>query len=164
MGAPQLVVFTLADELYAVDISSIREIIAMQEITPIPRSPRAIEGVINLRGRVVPIVDLRRQLGFPARASSRATRIVVATLGPDTVGLVVDAVAHVLAADPSQIETPSPLVTNVHTDYLKGILKIDGRMIVWLDLSRTLTAGPQALGERRNGDRAPVLDAEATHA
>src|SRR5688500_4488753 len=94
IGEEQVVVLELAGEGYAIEISTIQEIIRMQPITRIPNGPGWIEGVTNLRGRVIPVLDLRRRLGLPAGEVTRRCRIVVAELGGHTLGLVVDAVSE----------------------------------------------------------------------
>jgi purine-binding chemotaxis protein CheW len=134
----QLVVFHLGDECYGLEISDVREIIAVPRITPIPRAPAFIEGVINLRGRVVPIVDLRGCLGLPSAERTRATRVIVAAVGDYTLGMVADAVSQVLTVDRTDIEPPNPTVSDARTAYVRGIAKVDGRMVIWADLTRLL--------------------------
>jgi purine-binding chemotaxis protein CheW len=139
----QVVVFELGREAYGVDIARVHEIIRMQTITAVPRAPQFVEGVINLRGKVIPVVDLRRRLGQTAGAPTRATRIVVVEIGAHTVGMIVDAVSEVLRVPAGAVEPPSSLVTTVDSEYLRGIAKLDDRLIILLDLDKVLTRSEQ---------------------
>jgi purine-binding chemotaxis protein CheW len=94
-GEQQIVVFDLAGEKYGADINAVREIVRMQSITSIPQAPHAIEGVINLRGKVNPVMDLRKRFGLPVSEETKDSRIVVVDIGEQDIGLIVDAVAEV---------------------------------------------------------------------
>ena len=135
----QLVVFDLADEGYGVDISSVREIIRMQEITRVPRAPDFVEGVINLRGRVIPVVDLRKRFGFTVTDWTKDTRIVVVDIAGQDIGVVVDAVTEVLRLAATSVEPPSSVITTADSEYLLGIAKLESRLIILLDLERALS-------------------------
>ena len=111
IGDEQIVVLDLGGEAYGVEIGRVEEIIRMQPITRIPNGPAFIEGVTNLRGRVIPVLDLRKRFGLPASAPTRRSRIVVGELGEHTVGLVVDGVSEVLLVSSEAVEPPSTLVT-----------------------------------------------------
>src|SRR6266516_3972712 len=102
----QLVVFELGAELYGVEIARVHEIIRLQAVTRVPRSPAFVEGVINLRGKVIPVVDLRRRFGLPSADHTRSTRIVVVEIGDQVVGIVVDGVSEVLRVSTSIVEPP----------------------------------------------------------
>jgi purine-binding chemotaxis protein CheW len=130
----------LAGESYGVDIGRIQEIIRMQPITMVPNAPAFIEGVTNLRGKVIPVLDLRKRFGIAATTGTKRSRIVVAELGQHTVGLVVDGVSEVLTVAAEAIEPPSTLVTSVDSAYLRGIAKLQERLVLLLDLSRLLSA------------------------
>lgn len=134
----QLVVFQLGHELYGADISVVREVGPLQRVTRVPRTPRYIEGVTNLRGRVIPVIDLRRRLGLPVTAATKKTRIAVAELEGGQVGMIVDAVLEVLRVPASSIEPPSPMMSKVEAEYVLGVAKVDGRLIILLDLARIL--------------------------
>ena len=108
----------------------------MQPVTRIPNGPAFIEGVTNLRGRVIPVLDLRKRFGLPASAPTRRSRIVVGELGQHTVGLVVDGVSEVLLVGSDAVEPPSTLVTSADSAFLRGVAKLDERLILLLDLSR----------------------------
>jgi purine-binding chemotaxis protein CheW len=134
----QLVVFQLGHEFYGADISVVREVSPVQRVTRVPRTPKYIEGVTNLRGRVIPVVDLRRRLGLPVSAATKSTRIAVAELEGGQVGMIVDAVLEVLRVPQSSIEPPSQLLSKVDAEYVGGVAKVDGRLIILLDLGRVL--------------------------
>ena len=134
----QLVVFDLADEVYGVDIARVDEVIRMQEITRIPRAPGFVEGVTNLRGKVIPVVDLRRRFGLAMADIQASSRIVVVYIGAHTIGLIVDGVSEVIRVNSAAIEPPSAVVTGVDSAYLRGIVKVDDRLVILLDLDYVL--------------------------
>ncbi len=136
----QLVVFDLAEEAYGVDISSVREIIRMQDITQVPRTPEFVEGVINLRGKVIPVVDLRKRFGFNVEEATKDTRIVVVDIGGQDIGVVVDAVNEVLRVAAEAVEPPSSVITTADSEYLLGIVKLAARLIILLDLEQALSS------------------------
>ena len=134
----QLVIFDLAEETYGVDIGSVREIIRIQEITKVPRTPEFVEGVINLRGKVIPVIDLRKRFGFRKTEATKDTRIVVVDIGGADIGVVVDAVTEVLRLSADAVEPPTGVITTADSDYLLGIAKLETRLIILLDLQRAL--------------------------
>jgi purine-binding chemotaxis protein CheW len=144
MSEEQLVVFELAGESYGVEISRVQEIDRMQAITVVPQAPPFVEGVINLRGRITPVVDLRTRFGLPKAEPTPLTRIVVVKAGEEWVGLVVDAVSEVLRIPVDAIEPPSAMVTTAESTYLRGIAKLESRLIILLDLDRVLDKEFQA--------------------
>ena len=135
----QLVVFDLSTEAYGVDIGAVREIIRLQDITRVPRTPEFVEGVINLRGKVIPVVDLRKRFGLPAEVESKENRIVVVDIGAQDIGVVVDAVTEVLRISTESVEPPASVITTADSEYLLGIAKLDSRLIILLDLEQVLT-------------------------
>ena len=135
----QLVVFDLSTEAYGVDIGAVREIIRLQDITRVPRTPEFVEGVINLRGKVIPVVDLRKRFGLPAEVESKENRIVVVDIGAQDIGVVVDAVTEVLRISTEAVEPPASVITTADSEYLLGIAKLDSRLIILLDLEQVLT-------------------------
>ena len=135
----QLVVFDLDSESYGVDIGAVREIIRMQEITRVPRTPEFVEGVINLRGKVIPVVDLRKRFGLAVGEQNKDNRIVVVDIGGQDIGVVVDAVTEVLRIFTSAIEPPSSVITSADSEYLLGIAKLDDKMIILLELESVLS-------------------------
>ena len=134
----QLVVFQLGAELYGVEISRVHEIIRLQSVTKVPRAPSFVEGVINLRGKVIPVVDLRRRFGLPTSDHTRASRIVVVEIGDQVVGVVVDGVSEVLRVNGATVEPPSPVVAGIDSEYIHGIAKLSDRLVILLDLDRVL--------------------------
>jgi len=140
----QLVVFQLGAEFYGVDIARVHEIIRLQTITRVPRAPALVEGVINLRGKVIPVVDLRRRFGLETSEHTRASRIVVVEIGDNVVGVIVDGVSEVLRVTGASVEPPSPVVAGIESEYIHGIAKLDDRLVILLDLDRVL-----ALADRR---------------
>lgn len=136
-GERQLVVFALGKESYGVEITSVREIINMQRITPLPEAPAFMEGVINLRGRVVPVIDLRKRLGLPVSEAGHETRIMVVEVGQTAVGCIVDAVWEVLTIAADTIE-PAAGVEGIRAEYLEGIAKAGEQLVILVDLRRVV--------------------------
>lgn len=134
----QFVVFQLSKETYGVDISQVSEIITMQQITKVPHTIEFIEGIINLRGRVIPVVDLRKRFGLPFDEMTRNTRIVVIEIGGNTLGMIVDGVSEVLRISSDIVEAPPQAVTSADADYLEGVAKLEDRLIILLNLEKVL--------------------------
>ncbi len=139
----QIVVFELAGEQYGVEIAAVESILKPQPLTRLPRTPHFVEGVTNLRGRVLPVIDLRRRLGLPAGETGPQTRLIVVSLGGALIGLVVDGVSEVLSLPEGVVEPPSPLVTSLDTAFIQGIAKLPGRLIILVDLRKVLTIEEQ---------------------
>ncbi len=140
----QLVVFMLAKEHYGVRIAVVESIIKLQPITAVPCSPSFVEGVTNLRGRVLPVIDLRKRFGLPAEESTKDTRIVVVEMNGTLVGMIVDAVSEVLRVPAESVESPSPIITTVDSAFITGIAKVGERLIVLLDLEKVLSPDEKA--------------------
>jgi len=140
----QLVIFELAKEFYGVDISTVEAIIKMQPITAVPHAPAFVEGVTNLRGAVLPVMDLRKRFGLSSQAETKDSRIVVVVMGGLKVGIVVDGVSEVLRVGEDSIEPPSPLVSTVDSEFITGIAKVAERLIILLDLSKVLSVQEEA--------------------
>jgi purine-binding chemotaxis protein CheW len=140
----QLVVFTLDSESYGVDISKVSGIERMQEITRVPRTPEFVEGVINLRGRVIPVVHLRKLFFLSEGEITKETRIVVVDIDGEPIGVHVDEVTEVLTIPTDSVEPPSSVITSADSDYLLGIAKLEGRMIILLDLDKVLSGKQSA--------------------
>ena len=138
-GTEQLVVMRLAKEDYGVDITVVREIIRMQKITEVPQAPAYVEGIINLRGSVIPVVDLRKRFDLPVAEVSSDTRIVVVDVRSHTVGLVVDAVMEVISVPTEAIEPVGSLTSggSLTTD-LRGIVKLAENLIILIHLENLL--------------------------
>jgi len=136
----QLVIFELGEEHFGIDIAAVEGIVKLQEITPVPHAPSYVEGVTNLRGAVLAVMDLKKRFGMDAGERTRDTRIVVAMMGTLKVGMVVDAVSEVLRIDDSVIEPTPPMITTVDSAFITGIAKIDTRLVILLDLGKVLSA------------------------
>jgi purine-binding chemotaxis protein CheW len=132
-----LVTFNLGEE-YGVPISQVREILRVSGITSVPNSPSYMEGVINLRGRVLPVLNLRKKLRLPVRDISRTSRIIVTETGDKIVGLLADSVSHVMKVPQRFVEAAPEEVLEVDTDYITGVGKLKDRLIILLDLERLL--------------------------
>ena len=116
----QLVVLDLAQETYGVDINTVREIIRMQEITKVPKTLDFVEGIINLRGKVIPVVDLRKRFGLPITEQNKDSRIVVVDIDGQSIGIVVDGVSEVLRISNDSVEPPSSMITAMDSENLRG--------------------------------------------
>lgn len=134
----QIVVFQLGQELYGADIAVVREVGPLQRITRVPRTPGYVVGVTNLRGRVIPVVDLRRRLHLPTAAATKSTRIAVAEMEGGQIGMIVDAVLEVQRVPVKEIDPPLLMVSRVDSDYVTGVAKVGQRLIILLDLARIL--------------------------
>jgi purine-binding chemotaxis protein CheW len=133
-----LVVFSLAGELFGLDIALVESIIKMQAITELPQTPTYIIGVTNLRGSVLPVIDLRTRFALETQPETRETRIIIVTMGNIKVGMVVDGVSEVLRVPGESIETLSPMVSSVNSAFLKGIARMDNHLIILLEISKVL--------------------------
>ena len=141
-----LVVFTLADGLYGVNVSQVREITSMRETTPVPNSPYYVDGVTNLRGQVTTVTDLRRRFGLDENERDDNTRIIIVEPDNIPIGMVVDSVSEVLRISTKEIEPVPDLVVEsdgggIDSDYVKGVGKLgDGKLLILLDLEKVLAA------------------------
>jgi len=134
----QLVSFKIGDEEFGVDILKVQEINRMLEVTRVPNSPDYVEGVINLRGKVIPVVDLRKRLGMPTRDHDKNTRVIVMELSGKVVGFVVDAVSEVLRIPRSVTEPPPSVAASENVDYITAVGKLEDRLLTLLDLEKVL--------------------------
>jgi purine-binding chemotaxis protein CheW len=141
-----LATFFLDQEEYGVDVRQVQEIRRLSEITTVPRAPAFIRGVINLRGRILPVLDLKRKLGLGEVEARRATRIVVVRIGERLLGLLVDGASQVLKVPESRIEPPPEEVQEKGGDYIRGVAKLDDRLIIVVDLERLLAHELRAAG------------------
>ena len=134
----QLVVFDLAGEIYGVNIETVREIIRMQPVTFVPDAPDFVEGVINLRGRVIPVIDLRRRFGLTVTKETNESRVLVVDSEGEDLGVIVDAVTEVQRITEDSIEPVSNLVSTEESEYIVGITKVEDQLIILLDLDRAI--------------------------
>jgi purine-binding chemotaxis protein CheW len=137
----QVVGFRIGRETFGLPISIVREIVRVQEITSVPNAPDYIEGVINLRGRIIPVVDLRKRFGQKSVESNKKNRIVVVELGLRAFGLIVNSASEVLRIPPSEIEEPSNVFQEGELDFVTGVGKLKGRLVILLDVSKILKRG-----------------------
>jgi purine-binding chemotaxis protein CheW len=132
--------FVLGNEEYGLEILKVREIIGMMEITAVPQTPAFVKGVINLRGKVIPVVDLRLKFGMEEKEITEATCIIVVEVGGVQMGIVVDTVSEVLDITEAQIEDPPRFGTQVDTDFILGMGKVENQVKILLDIERVLSS------------------------
>lgn len=135
----QLVSFLLGDEEFAVNILFVQEINRMVQITKIPNSPEFVEGAINLRGRVIPVIDLRCKLGIPRKEHDKDTRIIVIEVNQQTAGFIVDEVNEVLRITKSITEAPPELLAGINSEFIKAVGKLENRLLILLDVNKIIT-------------------------
>jgi purine-binding chemotaxis protein CheW len=134
----QVVGFRIGNETFGVRIGSVREIVRVPEITAVPSAPETIEGVINLRGKIIPVMDLRKRFGQSDIQPDKKNRILVVELDNKLVGLIVNAASEVLKIAPSEIEAPGNLFAEGESVYVTGVGKLKGRLIILLDIAKLL--------------------------
>jgi purine-binding chemotaxis protein CheW len=142
--AGKYLTFTMSDEIYGLEILKVQEIIGMMRVTHVPKMPSSMRGVINLRGKVIPVVDLRVRFGMESKPDDERTCIIVLQircgLSAVTTGILVDEVSEVLDIQASQIEGPPSFGTSAQTDFLLGIGKIGQKVVILLDVDRVLSS------------------------
>lgn len=145
-------IFSLAGEQYGIEILKVKEIIGMMPITPVPLAPGSVKGVINLRGKVIPVVDLRQRFALPeAAATERTCTVVVEIRSGSTVlpmGVIVDSVSVVLRIKESDIEVPQSFTGRFKTEYILGIAKMDGDIKILLDIGKILALQDSTAAEK----------------
>jgi purine-binding chemotaxis protein CheW len=151
----QLVGFRIGRETFGVPIGLVHEIVRVPEITSVPDAPRYVEGVINLRGKIVSIVDLRKRFGESHIEPSRKNRILVAEIQNKMVGLIVDAASEVIRLPEAEIEAPPEVFEDGELKYVTGVGKLNGRLVILVDLTKILQKGEL----RRLGDAAVAVTA-----
>ncbi len=134
----QVVGFRIGNETFGVRIGSVREIVRVPEITAVPSAPETIEGVINLRGKIIPVMDLRKRFGHSDVQPDKKNRILVVELENKLVGLIVNAASEVLRIASSDIEPPGNLFAEGESGYVTGVGKLKGRLIILLDIAKLL--------------------------
>lgn len=134
----QLVTFGIGEEEFGIDILKVQEIIRTMAITKVPNSPPYVEGVINLRGKVIPVIDLRGRFSMEYRTHDSHTRIIVLQIHGMIVGFVVDEVSEVLRIQSNTVEPPPPVVSGIESEYIKGVGKLDDRLLILLDLDKLI--------------------------
>ena len=137
----QVVGFRIGRETFGLPIALVREIVRVPEITSVPNAPEYIEGVINLRGRIIPVVDMRKRFGEEVTLPSKKNRIVVVELEARLIGLLVNSASEVLRIPPSEIQAPQDVFQEGELNYITGVGKLKGRLVILLDLNRILQRG-----------------------
>ncbi len=135
----QLVSFKIGKEEYGVDILNVQEINKMTTITKVPNSPEFVEGVINLRGRVIPVIDLRTRLNLARKDHDKDTRIIVVEIEQSTVGFIVDAVSEVLRIPLNTFEAPPSIAAGIDSEFIKSVGKLEDRLLILIDLNKILS-------------------------
>ena len=147
-ASEHLVTMFLSDEEYGIDVRLVQTIIRVSEITPVPRAPGFIKGVINLRGRIIPVVDLKRKLNLgEVDIAARASRIAVVKVRERLIGLLVDGASQVLRVPLTRIEAAPEEVVEIDANYIRGVAKLEERLIILMDLQKILALELKAAGE-----------------
>ena len=136
----QLVGFKIGDEEFGIEIQKVREINRTTEITRVPRTPEYVLGVINLRGNVIPVINMRSRFGFNNKDAGKDSRIIVLELKDNVIGILVDSVTEVIRLPSGTVEPPPNLSTNVETDYISGVGKLEDRLLILLDIDKVFTS------------------------
>ncbi len=139
----QFVTFTLNDEEYAVDILSVQEINRITEITKVPNSPDYVEGVINLRGKVIPVINLRSKFGFKEKATDDDSRIIIMEIQGIINGVIVDSVSEVLRIPASAIEAAPAVASDTISQFIKGLAKLDNRLVILVEIDNLVEEAVQ---------------------
>ena len=125
--------------IFRLPIGMVKEIVRLPEITPVPDTPEFVEGVINLRGKIVPVIDMRKRLGAASIDYGRASRVLILELGGKIVGLIVDSASEILKISEEAVEPPPELVSSIGGDYITGVGKLNDKLIVMLDLTKLMS-------------------------
>lgn len=140
MPQVQLVTFRVGGEEFGLDVFSVHEILSYQQPTPMPRAPEFVEGVLDVRGTLVPIVDLRRRFETPEVVYDQETRIVLVDFNGERLGLVVDSVTEVLRAPETAVSPPPAYIRGLAAEFVRGIVRVGERLVVLIDLDRILSS------------------------
>lgn len=147
----QFLTFSLADDIFAIDVIKAKEVLDFAEVTQVPQTPDYMLGVINLRGSVVPVVDMRRKFKMEIADCTRNSCIVVVEVDVDgepvTVGALVDSVREVIDLDPAQIEPPPRIGTKLNTEFIKGMGNLDDRFVIILDIDKIFSTDDLAMAK-----------------
>ncbi|EKD84475.1 MAG: CheW protein [uncultured bacterium] len=142
----QVVGFYLGEDEYAIFIHKVREIYAMTEIRKVPKAPQFVEGVINLRGTIVPIIDLRKRFELDANESKHTAKILIVELGKNLVGMIVDNVSEVMRFYTDEVEKAPPMfASNIGSQYVQGVAKLNDKLIILLDIEKLLSYEEQSV-------------------
>ncbi|NLT93930.1 MAG: chemotaxis protein CheW [Clostridia bacterium] len=136
MGERQSVIFKIDNVEYGIDILQVNEIVKMQSITKIPNTPKYVEGITNLRGNVIPIINLRTKFNLPSKENDAETRVIVVKIRNKPLGIVVDEVAEVISIDEEKIDKASAISNQINDEFVSGVAKLEDRLIILLDLEK----------------------------
>jgi len=154
----QFISFSVGEEEYGLELLRVKEVIRVREITWLPKAPSFVKGIINLRGDVIPIIDLRDKFGLEAAEATAMTRVIVVEVDGKLMGMVVDSASQVVRIPADQIEPPPPVFGGFSKEFITGVGKIDDKLIVLLNIDAVLTAEERtqlgALDTSRNAPRA----------
>jgi purine-binding chemotaxis protein CheW len=153
--AAKIVSFRLGDDLFAADIFSVERVLRYQQPTAVPNVPAWIEGVLEYQARVIPVVNLRRRFELPVADPGPQTRILVLRTGTEWVGIVVDAVLEVTSFQASQLSEPPDLFRGLAREYLKGIIRLPAKLLIFLDVERLLSTEDRLVLQRAAAAAAP---------
>jgi purine-binding chemotaxis protein CheW len=134
----QLVVFRIGKEYFGVGIDTIREIVRLPEVTDVPDAPDFLEGMINLRGKIVPVIDLKKRLRIQGEGRTKSTRVLITDDTHTLSGLIVDSVDEVIRMDDDSVEEPPEMMTMIGVEYITGVAKVDERIIILLDIRKII--------------------------
>lgn len=137
------VVFKLENEEYGIDILRVKEIKEMLRITRVPKAPSFVKGVINLRGEVIPVIDLRKKFNLSEKKDTENTRIIIVSVEEITIGLIIDTSSEVLEIDKENIEEPPLAVSSIDHSYIYGIGKVNDRLIILLEVAKIISSSAQ---------------------
>ena len=154
----QLVVFSVENETFGVEILEVQEIIRMRDITWLPNTPDFVKGAINLRGNIIPVIDLREKFGLPPKPYTKFTRIIIVQVEDKLIGMIVDDVSEVVEVPEAEIEPPPEMVTGRSSEYIRGVAKVGDRLIIILELANILSTEEKVmLEEIKLPERAPEV-------
>lgn len=138
-GEPiQLIGFYLDESLFGINIAKIREIIKLREITPLPESPHYVKGVLNLRGKVIPVFSLRGKIGFQEKEDTTQGRIIIIDNPMGNYGVIVDSVTEVLRIEDDVIDSAPDLISGVSAEYISGVVRLEEKLLIFLDIDRVI--------------------------
>ncbi len=141
----QLILFTIHGVEYALNIAHVMEIIKLVPLTILPEAPKFIKGVVNLRSKVVPIIDLRERFGVENNGNTKKTRVIIAKIQNSEIGIIVDSVTEVINIKADKIEPPLPVIDGVRLEFIEGIAKFFKRLIMIINIDRILTSGEKGV-------------------
>jgi len=144
MAINQYVSFNLDSEKYAVDIMYVEEIIRIVEITQVPRAPEFVEGIINIRGKVIPVVDMKKKLHLGSISVDNSTRIIITNIKNRKIGFIVDSVNEVIRIDDSLIDDAPTVTMTMDSSYIKGVAKTDQGLIIIIDITKVFSSGEES--------------------